>query len=527
VLKGFCRLFLIIFFAASTLSCGRDGARSDENNVRNGGTLRYDVFLPIGNLNPAEEQPLSGATAVFALLYSFLCVPNEHGELEPDLADSWTYDPATFSWTIHIRTDALFHNKRRVTSDDIKYSLEAGLKNARFSLFSKVDRITALTDTSIGLTLKEHDPRFLEKIWYVEIIPKPRPDDPINLDHPIGSGPFKFSYRKGETELGLEANPDFYFGRPRLDLVIFYYQSDPERSWANLLSGKTDIVHHLYPKDYEMIQKYQDRFYFNLRVVNRYALLLFNTHDPLLSDSKVRLGLSYAINKDYIVKTILRGFGVVSVGPMGVNSPYHDPGVEAVPYSPKEGLRLLQEAGWSYDKEGRYLQKEGKYLEFTVLVVDEHQMGRRIAQYLRISLNDLGVKVHLQSLPGDELVRRYWSNSEFQAVFTEFKGAYSDPEILQILWSPCYGGESVAGRFEHPEVTDLLNEAVHACDTNTKKECFYKLDSLLTRLQPGIFLFHRVALDVMSKRISIPFTFSLDYAQIHQLRLATIRSKSR
>ena len=82
--------------------------------------------------------------------------------------------------------------------------------------------------------------------------------------------------------------------------------------------------------------QYEERYYFDLYPLSWYTILLYNTNDPLFSDPKVRLALSHAIDREYIVKKILGGFGIIAVGPMGVNSPYHNPDVKPIPYDPQK-----------------------------------------------------------------------------------------------------------------------------------------------------------------------------------------------
>jgi len=183
---------LLVFLASLIVSCEKSESRSNKKQRQNENVLRYDVSAPLTSLNPTDVGG-SGSNMVFPLLYSYLFVPNGNGELEPDLALKWTYDPKSFTWTIHLRKDARFHDKEPVTSKDVKYSFEAGLKEIRPSLFSLIDRISLLSDTVIEIRLKKDDPGFLQKMWDMEIVPK-RSEDSIDFyNHPIGSGPFKFT----------------------------------------------------------------------------------------------------------------------------------------------------------------------------------------------------------------------------------------------------------------------------------------------------------------------------------------------
>ncbi len=511
---------ILLLVATLIISCESSDTTPSKKTLQNENVLRYDVSAPLTSLNPTEVG--LGSTIVFPLLYSYIGVPNANGKLEPDLASKWTYDPRNLTWTIHIRKDARFHDGQPVTSKDVKYSLEVALKNIRPYLSGLIDRISLVSDTVISIHLKKNDPGFLEKMWDMEIVPQPNDRRIDYYNHPVGSGPFKFKYRKGENEVGLVANENYFQGRPSLDGVVFHFQPDKEKAWAKILSGETDIAQEISPKNYEMMRQYEKRYYFDLYPLRWYTILLYNTADPLFSNPKVRIALSHAIDREYIVKEILRGFGLVAVGPMGVNSPYHNPEVRPIPYNPQKGLKLLQEAGWSYDNGGRYLKKDGRCFEFTILVFEESQIEKKVARYLQVCLNDLGIKVRLQSLPFEELYSRYSGNNAFQAVLTEMSGVYRDPEFMKSVWAPDLSKRSGAGSFEHPEVTRLIYQALDETDPLKQKEYFYEIDAMIMSLQPCTFLFHKTAIDVMSKRFTLPFPFSLTHEGVYRLRHASL-----
>ncbi len=520
----FLRLILVfILLSGFIVSCEKSDSASGGTNLKSNNILRFDVNASIYSLNPSDVET-SGSNHIFPLLYSYLFVPDTDGKLQPDLAVKWIYDSTNFTWTIHLRKDARFHNKQPVTSKAVKYAVEQGLKRFRPSLFYSINRISLVSDIEFRIHLKNNDQEFTYKIWDIEIVPHPLDDKIDFYNHPIGSGPFKFKYRTEDKEVILETNEDYYNGRPLLDNVVFYFQPDKEKSWKRLLAGETDIAQEISPKNYEMMKQYEDRYYFDRYLLNYYSILLYNTKDPLFVNPKVRMGLSHAIDREYIVKNILRGYGEVAVGPMGLNSPFHNPAVKAIPYNPQKGLKLLQDAGWSYDKKGGYLEKQGIPFEFTIIVFEESQIEKKVARYIQLSLNDLGIKVHLKILPLHEAIRRFSRNNAFQAVLAELKGAFRNPEFLKQQWSSDPSKCAIAGCFEHPEVTRLIDNVLKEKEPFEQKQLLYEIEALLISLQPGTFLFHKTAFDAMSKKFNLPLTFSLTYEGIYRLRYASINN---
>jgi len=511
-----------MLFAGFTVACEKPGEPSQRTVLAKENVLRYDVTNSFTSLKPAEMMA-SGSAHIFPFLYSYLFVPDSSGKLRPDLATKWIFDHEKLQWTIHLRNDVVFHNNKAVTSRDVTYSYKTMIKALRPELDSIINRISLLSDTVLCISLKREAPLLLHKIWDFEILPHPDAGEIDYYNHPIGSGPFKFKKRHANQEIHLEANDNYYNGRPSLDKIVFYYQPDKEKAWTRLLAGETDIAQEISPKNYAMIQQYKDWFYFDQYTLHYYTILLYNTYDPLFSDPKIRMALTHAIDREYIVKDILNGYGKVANGPMGVGSPYHKPAIKPVPFDPQKALALLKKAGWTYDSNSRSLRNKGKPFEFTLLVYKECQIEKKVAQYIQLCLNDLGIRARIEALPFERLHRRYYRNTEFQAVLTELGGSYRNPEDVSHFWSTLFRAKSIAGCFEHPEVNRLIKKGLYEKDQKKQKKLFHKIDELITSLQPGTFLFQKTAIDVMSKRFSLSPPFSLTYEGIHRLRHLALR----
>lgn len=515
---------LILIVATLIPACESGDAHPAARKNDGENILRYDVSCPFQSMNPLASTP-SGSLAAFPFLYDYLVTPGEGGGLEPDLAARWSYDPGRRTWTIGLRDGVQFHDGRPVGAKDAIYSLKTDLNRSNPSVASLIEGMHVLSDTVFEIVLKKDDPDFLARIASVNITPDDSAGKIDYYEHPIGSGPFQFSYRKKDNEVALVANDDYFLGRPALDGVVLHYEKDRERSWARLLAEKTDIAQEIYPKDYEMIKKYEGRFHFAEKVLEYYSLLLYNTADPLFRDPQVRQAMSCAVDVRYIVDKILMGFGVPAEGPLGVQSPYCDADARPVPFDPHRSLALLAKAGWTYDEATQSLSKEGKRFEFTILIFEGNQMDRNVAEYLQLCFNEIGMVARIQSLPYNEVLRRYMGARDFQAVLTEFKGAYLDPEGLQAIWSPRPGGCSYGGCFEDPQITTILQDAFSGEDPLRRKELLTRFDRLLVSLQPATFLFHKTAFDVMSRRVSFLHPFSLEITGIHRLREAWIGSR--
>lgn len=504
-------------------ACKQPDDLSADQPPPNDKVLRYDVNAPFTTFNPYSNDAF-GSTHVFPLLYSYLFVPDAENQFQADLATRWRYDPDKRCWTIVLRTDARFHNRQPVTAKDVQYSLTKLLLEYNPALNASIDRIDLLSIHQLCIYLKKEDPTFLNKIWSYEIVPCPDSGIIDFINHPVGSGPFYFSQKKGRNMVVLKANADYYDGRPALNRIEFNFQPDREKAWARLLSGDTDIAQEISPLNYEIIKQYQDRFYFDHFTMPHYTIMLYNTYDPLFVSPKVRQALTMSIDREYIVDHILKGYGQVAIGPMGVGSPYSSPDLKPWPYNPQRAMTLLKQNGWAPNEKGR-LQKNGRPFEFTLFVYKESQTDKEVARFIQLSLNNLGIQMHLKALGFEELTKKYKSSFTFQAVLTEIVGAYRKPEVLINFWSTSSHGQSEAGHFSHPKVTQRLLEAFSEKSPIRQRALLQQCDSLIADLQPGTFLFHKTAIDAMSKRFHLPYRFSMTHEGIYRLKSATLVSE--
>ena len=122
-------------------------------------------------------------------------------------------------------------------------------------------------------------------------------------------------------------------------------------------------------------------------------------------------------------------------------------------------------------------------------------------------------------------MEKYHRNTQFDAVLTEMRGAYRNPKMALNLWAPIASKPAVAGCFYHPKVSELVHQVFKEADTHKQIHIFHKIDALIHSLQPGTFLFQKKAIDVMSKRFTLPFPFSLSHEGIYRLQYAHLKNE--
>jgi len=185
----------------------------------------------------------------------------------------------------------------------------------------------------------------------------------------MGTGPYKLvEWVEGE-HLILEANKNYWRGKPTIDRIIYRQYATEDALVQALLAGEVDDI--IVPNTaVETLQK-EDNIHVAIMPALRFTHFYINSHEKgtqpaSLKDPKVRLAMAYAIDKQQVVNVAYLGQAepgtVICPKSMG---DWHNSDVQDIPFDPAEGNRILEEAGY-VDKNGDGIREDadGKPLEY-------------------------------------------------------------------------------------------------------------------------------------------------------------------
>ncbi len=274
--------------------------------------------------------------------------------IEPDLAESWTANPAGTEWTFKLRRGVqCHHGYGEFTAADAAYSLQRAGSKATSSYsndYSAFDRVEALDPYTVRITLKNPVAGFLGYVANVNggnMICKKAADELGEgfARKPVGTGPFAFAEYQPQQFVKLVANPAYFRGVPKLEEIIYrYIPADSSRDLA-FQSGELDMVYGKQDQTWvDRTRKLPDTRVVAMEPAEMSQLYLNTTVKPL-DDVRVRQALAHAIDRQSIVK--FKGEGTsraaVSVVPSGYLGTDEKAPLPA--YDPDKARQLLKEAG--------------------------------------------------------------------------------------------------------------------------------------------------------------------------------------
>jgi peptide/nickel transport system substrate-binding protein len=483
---------------AATAAEGAAMAAKEAVESRAKKVLRISTSQDIRTFTPYPSESGTMLRA-FGLIYSNLVsVDPINVNFAPDLAEHWEYAPDGSSITFFLREGALWHDGTPVTAKDVAFSIELNLDPAigrgqltsikggeayRAGETDSIPGVVIIDDHTIRFDFEKPTGTFLNQLVDLRstfpilpehILGKVTPRSGVGTDEfflkPIGSGAFKLVDEviagQGFT---LEAFDDYFFGRPKIDEIVFRVITSGDAAYIALLRGDIDYATRTgFGSDY--LAKF-DAALLDPRITASGAqrmsgagVFLVNVRKEHFKDNRVLQAMQYAMDRQALSDAFYGGRGVL------VNSPLHVGAVAEradlkplrYPYDPEKATQLLKDAGWDSD-----------YV--VPMIVYTRQMSRRpemfaaIAQYLEA----VGMKTEYEVLDDPWARFRSWNTDTPGAGEVMMSainmGPDPDQHLMLFMHSTSWNGSGYAN-----PVLDAKIEAARGVMTDKERLSLYQ-----------------------------------------------------
>lgn len=278
-------------------------------------------------------------------------------ELEGDLATKWDVSSDGKEYTFELRKGVKWHEGfGEFTADDVVYTVnrtkDPAVKSKCATHFEAVQEVVALDKYKVKFVLKHPDPSFLYRVAVARpfggLMVNKAAVEKFGADYgtnPIGTGPFVFKEWVRRERLVLEANPEYYGGKPGVDIVKFVTIPDEAAAALAVENGSVQISELTDPDALKRYREHPDIAAYKGPRCSIHMLMLNPKVKPL-DDVRVRQALMYGINRQEIVDSHLGGFATVAVSPIHPAMPGFTSDVPQYAYDPEKAKTLLREAGY-------------------------------------------------------------------------------------------------------------------------------------------------------------------------------------
>ena len=449
--------------------------------------------------------------AVAGQIYNGLVKYDKNLNIVGDLAESFDISADGLTITFHLRHGVKWHDGAQLTSKDVLYTyhvtIDPKTPTAYAEDFKQVKSISASDSYTIQV---KYDSPFAPALasWGVNILPahllegKDITQSPL-ARNPVGTGPYRFKEWVSGQKIVLEANRDYFEGRPYIDRFIYRIIPDSSTMYMELKAGAIDLMN-LTPVQYARqtsSNSFTSRFNKYRYPSSSYLYMGYNLRHPLFSDKRIRQAMTAAINKDELIQGVLFGMGQKAHGPIVPGRWAYNSAVKDIGYDPKYAAELLAQAGWK-DKNGDgILVKDGKPFKFTILTNQGNQQRLMTAQIIQQRLRQVGIDVKIRIVEWAAFLKEFVNKGNFEVVLLAWSIS-QDPDMYDI-WhsSKNKPGELNFIGFNNPEIDRLLIEGRNTFDIEKRKKAYFRIQDILADEQPYTFLYVPDALPVVSSRI--------------------------
>ncbi|MHC0038280.1 ABC transporter substrate-binding protein [Pseudoneobacillus sp. C159] len=392
-----------------------DAARPGFDPKKVGGKVVLTSFSDAVRLVPLTTAD-APSNRIMGMIYDGLLSANQKGEPIPGLATKWTYDQKSMTYTFDLRKGVKWHDGKPFTADDVIFSYNTYMNpksiNSYISDFKTIKSVTKVNDYQVKIQLKQKDALVVANVFTTNIMPKhkfPKGVDDYNTNNklhrnPIGTGPFKFKEWKADERIVVEANKDYWNGRPYMDQVVTRILPDSNVEAINLIKGDVDWIEALTPATIAQVAKDKD-----LKITKwdygQFDFVGFNFKKEPFNDKNVRLALTYGLDRQSIVSKLYLGKAYIASGPFHPLIPQYNKSVKPLAFDVKKANDLLDDAGWKLQNGVR--TKNGKKLEFDFYFNNGSKVREKIALLAQQNWAKLGVKVTVRSLEWSIFLDKY------------------------------------------------------------------------------------------------------------------------
>jgi len=511
--------FLALFSLLISCSAQKEQSNSAQDNKA---TTQEKVLIhgrsgdSVG-LDPALESD-GESIKVCSNIYSNL-VRFKFGstEIEPDLATEWSVSNAGLTYTFKLRKNVLFHDGSPFNADSVLFSLNRQrLKDHPFhktggawqyweamSMNKIIKDIKKIDDFTVEFDLLKPNAPFIANLamhFAAIVSPTAVKKDKKNFKrNPIGTGPFKFKKWVKNQIIMLEANPQYFEGKPKLDKLVFKSIPDNSTRFLEMLSGKIDVMDFPNPSDIKELAK-KDNIKFIKQAGMNIGYVAMNMKKPPFNNKKVRHAINMAINKKAIIDNIYEGYGQVAKNPIPPVLWGYNNAVKDFEYNPEKAKQLLKEAGF----------EKGFTTTLFALPISRpyNPNGKKVAEAIQADLKKVGITVKITTFEWGTYLDKV-TKGEHEMAMLGWSGDNGDPDnFLYVLLDKdsVPSGQNIAF-FENDDLHKLLIEAQKISDQSKRASLYKQAQVIIREEAPWVNIAHSVEVLPMKKRVK---NFKLD-----------------
>jgi len=503
---------------------------------RAGGRLVLSLRAEPKTLNPLTATDAPSKEVILGAMQADLVHINRETQLsEPALAKSWTVSSDHLRYTLSLRRGVRFSDGQPLDADDVVFSFRAYLDERVHSpqrdlliidgkpiTIRKLDSWTVVFELPRPYGVEE---RLFDGFAILprHLLEKPYAEGKLASSWSLataahewaGLGPFRLKEFVPGQRLVLERNP-FYWKvdaqgnrLPYLEELDFLFVPSADAQVLRFQSGETDIISRLTADNFAALDR-RSRGYTMTDAGPglEYNFLFFNLNENLpkappdfarkqkwFREVKFRQAISFAVDRDAIVRLVYQGRGAPLWGPVTPgNRRWIDPAIPHPARSVERAKALLKEAGFFWSAGRTLSDSAGQPVEFTIITSSSSAERTKMATLIQDDLRQLGMRVQIVPLEFRSLIERVTQTKEYDACVLGLASFDADPNSDLNVWLSSGGTHLWNPEQTRPatpweaEIDRLMQQQLATPGFDSRKKLYDRVQEILADNQPMIFL---------------------------------------
>jgi len=529
-------------------------ARPEQTAGKPGGSITHRVTTPIKTLNyyQAADEP-SVLLTLFLINDRLVGRDHEKQTYVPSLAESYAVAPDGVTVDVQLREGLRFSDGKPITSNDVKFSLEAAYEKTTNSpifrdalmIGGKEIKAEVIDDRRLRLTLPEKVAAVENYLENLAVLPKhvleadlkagklaeswKIDSDPKAV---VGSGAFMIDTVQPGERVTLKRNPNYWkkdssgTPLPYLDALVLEIAPDPNNTLARLQQNAIDLADRIRTSDFAALKTSDgqvraidagpglanDHIWFNLNSRKKSGESLESSpKHSWFANKRFRKAIAYAIDRQSISTNTLQGLATPVYGfvPAG-NRAWLDTNIPKTEYDLERSRSLLTEAGFSVKAnagKAELFDKDGNRVEFTLLVPAENEPRKLMAAVIQEDLAKLGMSMQVVPLDFQGINERWNSTFDYDAILSGVSLTAIDPTSF-VGFLPSNG---VAHQWRPKQaqpatewekrIDELFAQQAGETDAAVRKQIFNEIQSIMVEEMPVVPIVSRHIVSAVNERV--------------------------
>lgn len=487
---------------------GKTGEKTETNEktgaAKDGGILRVGLSANVVQLDPVKYTAVYESNVMRSIYDTLVTYNHDLTKIVPSLAKEWKISDDMMTYTFKLRDDVHFQkgkyqDGRKLTAEDIKYSLMRSLNKSAMKRLRYVKEIEVLSDTEVKIVLEKPYAPFLVMLTDAgnSIVCKEEVEGHGDnyTRNPVGTGPFSFDSWQADSYITLKRNEKYYGNKPHLDGLKFSFITDSNMMGNALQSGDIDLATNVQGTNIQAI-KANDKLEMQQIQGLSIGYFSFNVNYEPFKNLKVRQAMNLALNREDLTKGIYK-FGEAKPGYLPI--PRASWG-----YSEEAEKTVKDMSGGTPEKieEAKKLMKEAGYENGFNVELYCSNSRVNAATVMQAQMEKIGVKIAIKPLEWGAFSDTV-SKGNAQSYIMGWTW-YPDPDffLFQMTHSNQIGALGNGGQFKNAEVDKLLDEATtKTVDQKERAKIYADALKVIAKELPHLDLYDQDIITATNKKV--------------------------